>query len=109
MHRIFLPIYRFFRDHKALMYLLMMGSTLLFAWFGAQLQYEENIVKLLPRSSTDNELAFSEIGLKDKVFLQITSRDSLSPVGTDRLAEAMDEYCAMLEKRFPKPSAPSMA
>ncbi len=99
MHRIFLPIYRFFRDHKALMYLLMMGSTLLFAWFGAQLQYEENIVKLLPRSSTDNELAFSEIDLKDKVFLQITSRDSLSPVGTDRLAEAMDEYCAMLEKR----------
>ena len=99
MHRIFLPIYHFFRDHKALMYILLIGSTLVFAWFGFKLQYEENIVKRLPRSSTDNELAFSEIGLKDKVFLQVTSRDTLAPVGTDRLAEAMDEYCAMLEKR----------
>lgn len=99
MHRIFLPIYRFFREHKALMYILMIGSTLLFAWFGFQLQYEENIVKLLPRSSTDNELAFSEIGLKDKVFLQVTSRDTLAPVGSARLAEAMDGYCTLLEKR----------
>ena len=99
MHRIFLPIYRFFRDHKALMYILMIGSTLVFAWFGLKLQYEENIVKLLPRSSIDNELAFSDIALKDKVFLQITSKDTLSPVGTARLAEAVDGYCALLEKR----------
>ena len=99
MHRIFLPIYRFLREHMALMYLMLIGSTLLFGWFGFQLQYEENIVKLLPRSSTDNELAFSEIGLKDKVFLQLTSRDTLSPVGTARLAEAMDGYCDLLEKK----------
>ena len=99
MHRIFLPIYHFFKQHKVLMYLLLIASTLLFGYYGAQLQYEENIVKLLPRSSTDNELAFSNIGLKDKVFLQITSRDTLNRVDTERLGEAMEEFCGMLEKQ----------
>ncbi len=46
MHRIFLPIYHFFKQHKVLMYLLLIASTLLFGYYGAQLQYEENIVKL---------------------------------------------------------------
>ncbi len=99
MHRIFLPIYRFFRNNKGLMYLLLIASTLVFGYYGMQLKYEENIVKLLPRSSTDNELAFSDIGLKDKVFLQITSRDTLNPVEPARLGEAMEEFCALLEKQ----------
>ena len=99
MHRIFLPLYHFFKGHKALMYFLLVASTLTFAWFGFQLQYEENIVKLLPRSSTDNEMAFGDIGLKDKVFLQLTSRDTLSPVGTGRLGEAMEDFCTLLEQR----------
>ena len=99
MHRIFLPLYHFFRKHKVLMYLLLIASTLLFGYYGLQLEYEENIVKLLPRSSTDNELAFSDIGLKDKVFLQITSKDTLNPVEPARLGEAMEEFCGMLEKQ----------
>jgi len=99
MHRIFLPLYHFFRKHKVLMYLLLFASTLVFGYYGLQLEYEENIVKLLPRSSTDNELAFSDIGLKDKVFLQITSKDTLNPVEPARLGEAMEEFCSMLEKQ----------
>lgn len=81
------------------MYILLIGSTLLFGWYGLKLQYEENIVKLLPRSSTDNELAFSEIELKDKVFVQVTSKDTLAPVGSARLAEVMDGYCSALLQR----------
>ena len=76
MHRIFVPIYHCFQRHKGLLYLLLAGSFLLFAAFGIRLRYEEDIVKLLPRSSTDNELAFSDIGLKDKVFIQVTSARS---------------------------------
>ena len=99
MHRIFLPIYYFFREHRALMWIILIASTLLFGWFGAHIRLEENIIKLLPRSSTSNELAFSDIGLKDKVFIQITSRDTLNPVEPLRLGEAMEEYCGMLEVR----------
>ena len=99
MHRIFLPLYHFFQKHKAALYLLLAGSFLLFLAFGIRLRYEEDIVKLLPRSSTDSELAFSDIGLKDKVFIQITSADPASPLDPATLAAYMDEYCESLLQR----------
>ena len=99
MHRLFLPIYHFFRSNKLLMWLLMLGSALVFGFFGAKLHFEEDIIKLLPRSSTSNELAFSEIALKDKMFIQVTSRDTLNPVEPYRLGEALEEYCHIVEER----------
>ena len=99
MHRIFVPIYHFFQRHKGLLYLLLAGSFLLFLAFGVRLRYEEDIVKLLPRSSTDSELAFSDIGLKDKVFIQVTSADPASPLDPATLAAYMDEYCEALLQR----------
>ena len=54
MHRIFLPLYRYFQKHKTALYLLLAGSFLLFLAFGVRLRYEEGIVKLLPPSSTDS-------------------------------------------------------
>ena len=65
MHKIFLPLYRYFRGHRAAMYTLLIVSTLVFLFFGLQLRYEEDVAKLLPRSSVDSELAFSDIELKD--------------------------------------------
>ena len=38
MHRIFLPIYHFFKGRKALLYALLIASTAIFGWFGAKLQ-----------------------------------------------------------------------
>ena len=84
MHRIFLPIYRFLHSRQWLMYLLLVMSFVVFVAFGLQLRFEEDIVKLLPRSSTDNELAFSEIDLKEKVFIQVVSSDTLQPASTAR-------------------------
>ena len=99
MHRIFLPLYRYFQKHKTALYLLLAGSFLLFLAFGVRLRYEEDIVKLLPRSSTDSELAFSDIGLKDKVFIQITAANPAGPLDPATLAAYMDEYCESLLQR----------
>jgi len=99
MHRIFLPIYNFFKHRKALMYILMIGSALIFTYFGLHLHLEEDIIKLLPRSSIDNELAFSEIELKDKVFIQVTSKDAENPVPAAQLGEAVEEFCRILEEK----------
>ena len=98
MHRIFLPIYRFLKSHKPLMYLLMTGSFLLFVFFAVQIRLEENIIKLLPREATENELAFSDIELRNKGFIQVTSRDADNPVAPEDLAAGMDEFCRSLEK-----------
>jgi len=99
MHRIFLPIYEFFQKNKALLYIVLIASTAVFGWFGAKLEYEEDIIKLLPRSSTSNELAFSDIGLIDKIFVQVTSRDTLNPLSPEELGALVEEYCTTLEQR----------
>ena len=99
MHRIFLPIYRFFREHKWLMYLSLIGSLAVFAFFGARLRFEENIMKLLPRSVGSAEVAFSDIELADKIFVQVTSRDTLNPVNPLLLGNAVEEFCGILQER----------
>ena len=99
MHRVFVPIYRFFRSHKALLYVLLALSTLVFVFFGAKLRYEEDVAKLLPRSSVESELAFSDIGLKDKIFIQITSADAETPLDTWTLSDYIDEFTDALEQR----------
>ncbi len=99
MHRVFVPIYRFFRSHKALLYVLLALSTLVFVFFGTKLRYEEDVAKLLPRSSVESELAFSDIGLKDKIFIQITSADAETPLDTWTLSDYIDEFTGALEQR----------
>lgn len=99
MHRIFLPLYRFFQRHKALMWMLLIASTLCFAWFGVQLHFEEDIMKLLPRSANAEEVDFSDIDLIDKVFVQVTSRDTLNPVEPAVLGNAVEEFCGILEEK----------
>ena len=96
MHKIFVPIYRYFDKHKTLMYLIMALSALVFLIFGLQLKYEEDISRLLPSSSVESQLAFSSIELKDKVYIQVTSADEkLSP---EVLCERTDEFIDMLFK-----------
>ena len=99
MHRIFVPIYRYFQKHKGLLYGLLAVSTLVFIFFGTRLRYEEDILKLMPRSSLDSELAFSDIGLKEKIFIQITAADPEQPVDTWTLGSYVDEFTDAVRDR----------
>ncbi|MBR4774693.1 MAG: MMPL family transporter [Bacteroidales bacterium] len=99
MHRIFLPLYHFFQRHKALMWILLIASTLFFAWVGIHLRFEEDIMKLLPRSANSEEVDFSDVELVDKIFIQVTSRDTLNPVAPAVLGDAVEEFCSILEAR----------
>ena len=97
MHIVFLPLYHFFRNHKILMYIIMVVTTLVFLFFGLRLHFEEDISKLLPSSSVESQLAFGSIQLKDKIYIQVTSTDEhLSP---DLLAERTDEFIDLLYKK----------
>ena len=88
MTGLFIKIFNFFSKHKVLLYLLMILSFSLTVYFGSKLTYEEDISKLLP--STDNTkaegLVFSELKVKDKIFVQILSRSG--KVDADVLLEA---------------------
>ena len=97
MHIVFVPIYRFFNNHKVLMYLVMGLSALIFLIFGLRLKYEEDITKLLPESSVESQLAFSSIELKDKVYIQVTSANE--PLAPQTLCERTDEFIDLLYKK----------
>lgn len=76
MKRFFLGTYRYLSSYKALMYTLLVASSVVFVFFGLKLGYEEDISKLLPSTaSSDSGLAFSNIKVKDKIFVQFTSRE----------------------------------
>lgn len=80
MERVFISIYRYFKGHRWLMWLLMLGSAVVFAVFGFRLHYEENIIKLLPKTdnSASYELVFSNLKVKDKALSRLPPRDFLS-------------------------------
>lgn len=97
MHRIFLPIYHFFRKHKPLMWILLVATSVLFLFFGLKVKYEEDVSRLLPTSSVESELAFGSIGLKDKIFIQVTSAGERLDVAT--LAERTDAFMELLQSK----------
>ena len=71
MHKIFLPIYRFFKSRKALMYSILAVLTLFFAFFASKIDLEENLLKLFPMENEESRLAFEDLRVKDKLFIQI--------------------------------------
>ena len=94
MHKIFLPVYRYFNSHKALMYIVLAATFLIFLFYGLKLHYEEDISKLLPESSVESQLAFSSIELKDKIYIQVTSANE--PLSPEMLSERTDEFINLL-------------
>lgn len=93
MARITIAIYRFFKRYPAVFWLLLVGSTLFFAYFGIQMKYEEDISKLLPSNNigSSEQLVFNNLKVKDKIFVVMQNKDS-SALHTEELAAAMDQF-----------------
>ena len=93
MNRFFIAIYRYFKDHKTLMWTILIGTTILFGYLATWIEFEENLIQLFP--STDKmreaELAFGNLKVKDKVFVEFQAREG-AEVSPEQLAEASDAY-----------------
>ena len=109
MEKIFIPLYRFLHARKWLMYTILIASSILFAYTGLKVEYEENIAKLLPQTdkATESGLAFGNLRVKDKIFIQLhlkDTADSTNEAGTlseqsALLASATDELVENLLTR----------
>ena len=77
MEKIFIPLYRFFAKRQRFMYFILIISTLIFGYYGLKVEYEENIAKLLPQteSATESGLAFGNLRVKDKIFIQLSAKE----------------------------------
>ena len=100
MEKLFIAIYRFFEKKKALMYGLLILSSVIFIYFGSKVQYEENIAKLLPQTdaATESGLAFGNLRVKDKIFIQLTSATD-EPVSPETLAAYCDEFIETIQQK----------
>lgn len=97
MTKIVLSIYYFFAKHSALRWGSLIASALIFVAIALQLRFEEDITKLLPSTGDSQEgLAFSQLKVKDKIFLLVTSADEQSPLSPDDLIEVQDEFTGAL-------------
>ena len=93
MASIVLAIYRYLKCHKALRLALLLVSSALFVFLGAKVQFEEDITKLLPSTGDSSEsLAFSNLKVKDKIFVLFTSDDPDQPLSPEDLIEASDDF-----------------
>lgn len=70
---VFVKIYRFFTQHKFLLYTLLIVSSVIFAFFAAKAHFEEDLMKLLPKSDeSESGVVFGNVKVKDKLFMQMT-------------------------------------
>lgn len=92
-------IYRFFKRHQIIFYLILLASTALFARLSLKINFEEDISKLLPSTQEGGaeELVFSNLKVKDKIFILFHPlSDEMDP---DALTEICDEFVeALFEK-----------
>lgn len=94
----YVALYRFFKGHRITFYAILAATTLIFAFFGSRLHFEENIAALLPKTeeSTRSAVAFADIKVKDKVFVEIQSLSGTA--SPEQLADAMDEFIENLQE-----------
>ena len=92
MERIFIPLYRFLRKNKALMYFLMIASSLVFIYFGSKIVFIEDITKLLPQEgpASKSTLVFDDLKVKDMIILQVAAEDKKG----SEVAQLTDDFVA---------------
>lgn len=92
MTRIVLSIYHFLAAHKVFRWGALIVSTIVFAILASQIHFEEDITKLLPSTGDQNEsLAFSQLKVKDKIFILVSSANQDAPLDPIELADILDE------------------
>ena len=94
MDRIFIPIYRFLKKNRALMYFMMIASSLVFLYYGTKIVFIEDITKLLPQEgpASKSSLVFDDLKVKDMIILQVTAEDKTA----SEITELSDSFVEQL-------------
>lgn len=86
-------IYRYFKNHRAVFWSLMLLLFGFFGYFAAQIHLEEDIAKLLPSSRNEDgstKLAFADLRIKDKTFLLFEANPAL---GEEERLDSITAVC----------------
>ncbi len=82
----FVKLYNFFKGKRALLYTLMIITSVVFIFFGLKVEFQEDMSTLLPENEkSESGLVFGNIKVKDKIFMQLTGAEP------DVLVQCVDE------------------
>lgn len=100
MENLFIKIYEFLKPKRWLTYTLILLSVALFGFYASKVEFEEDISKLLPATDAESSsgLAFADLKVKDKIFIQIVAREEGS-VDIQQMAEVCDMFMSELLMR----------
>lgn len=100
MENLFIKIYEFLKPKRWLTYTLILLSVALFGFYASKVEFEEDISKLLPATDAESSsgLAFADLKVKDKIFIQIVAREEGS-VDIQQMTEVCDMFMSELLMR----------
>lgn len=92
MTKLFIKIYHFLKNHRAIMWCSMLLLFMACSWFASQIHLEEDLNKLMPSSKNEDgttKLAFANLKIKDKTFLLFEAKEGTT---TDDLISCCDDF-----------------
>ena len=103
-------IYRYFRHHRPVFWLTMVGLFAVCGYFSSQIHLEEDLNKLMPSSRNEDgsmKLAFADLRIKDKTFILFEAwKKGLS---TERISKVCDAFVDSLVARDGRQDSASRA
>lgn len=98
MTRFFVWLYRYFKAHSTVFYIVLVASFALLGFFASRIHLEEDINKLMPSSRNPDgttKLAFADLRIKDKTFLLFEAKKKMPP---EKISETADAFIDSLLK-----------
>ena len=99
MIQLFLSVYRFFKQRKAVFYGLLLLLLAAIGYQALQIRFVEDINSFMPdtKDSKDIGHVFRNIKVKDRIVLLFSSRDTLRSVDPDAMTEICDRFVEALQ------------
>lgn len=99
MTRFFLHIYHYFSARRLWASAVLLTICALAALLSSRVHYEEDIAKFLPHDAQNEKYqdVYEQIALQSRVAVLFSSKDSLRPVDTETIEQAMESFGTQIE------------
>ncbi len=99
MTRFFLHIYHYFSARRLWASAVLLTICALATLLSSRVHYEEDIAKFLPHDAQNEKYqdVYEQIALQSRVAVLFSSKDSLRPVDTETIGQAMESFGKQIE------------
>lgn len=102
MGRLFLAIYNFFKLRRIALFSVVILIFALALFLASKLNFEEDIIKFIPKDEKIDKLSYvmQNLNFKDKLFVSVSPADPDDSVSTDELTAFTDTVVGLLNSNY---------